>query len=63
VYFKPLSIDWFYARVFLRLALENPEHSTTPSKCDYAASAGAFTTTRWIRCSASRATCRTWRAR
>jgi len=24
-YFKPLSIDWFYARVFLRLALENPE--------------------------------------
>ena len=24
-YFKPLSIDWFYARAFLRLALENPE--------------------------------------
>ena len=24
-YFKPLSIDWFYARVFLRVALENPE--------------------------------------
>ena len=24
-YFKPLSIDWFYARVFLRFALDNPE--------------------------------------
>ena len=24
-YFKPLSIDWFYGRAFLRLALENPE--------------------------------------
>src|SRR4029079_11120314 len=24
-FFKPISIDWFYARVFLRLALDNPE--------------------------------------
>jgi uncharacterized protein (DUF885 family) len=24
-YFKPVSIDWFYARVFLRFALDNPE--------------------------------------
>ncbi|MBI2751983.1 MAG: DUF885 domain-containing protein [Betaproteobacteria bacterium] len=24
-YFKPLSIDWFYGRVFLRFALDNPE--------------------------------------
>ena len=24
-YFKPVSIDWFYTRVFLRFALENPE--------------------------------------
>jgi hypothetical protein len=23
--FKPLSIDWFYARLFLRLALDNPD--------------------------------------
>src|SRR5471032_2068956 len=24
-YFKPLSINWFYTRVFLRIALDNPE--------------------------------------
>ena len=24
-FFKPISIDWFYARVFLRFALDNPE--------------------------------------
>jgi len=24
-YFKPLSIDWFYGRVFIRFALDNPE--------------------------------------
>jgi uncharacterized protein (DUF885 family) len=24
-YFKPLSINWFYARVFLRFAIDNPE--------------------------------------
>src|ERR1044071_4517085 len=24
-YFKPLSIDWFYARVFLQFALQDPE--------------------------------------
>ena len=24
-YAKPLSIDWFYTRVFLRYALDNPE--------------------------------------
>ena len=24
-YFKPLSIDWFYTRVFLQFALDNPE--------------------------------------
>ncbi len=27
-YFKPLSIDWFYTRVFLTFALENPEMLT-----------------------------------
>jgi uncharacterized protein (DUF885 family) len=27
-YFKPLSIDWFYTRVFLGFALENPEMLT-----------------------------------
>ena len=24
-YFKPLSIDWFYTRVFMQFALDNPE--------------------------------------
>ncbi|MET0203013.1 MAG: DUF885 family protein, partial [Casimicrobiaceae bacterium] len=27
-YFKPVSIDWFYTRVFLRIALESPEMLT-----------------------------------
>ena len=28
-YFKPLSIDWFYSRVFLKFSLQQPELLTS----------------------------------